>query len=151
MLQTGFISTAPLFLDLSTLYYIILPFLLFTSIGYAIKHEYKKHIISQVFIFVITMVIIVLFEIGIRMNGGFVDLIKQSHLPYSPMMYFMVVHIIIAFTSICMWTYLVSSSYLSYKRGHLINHHAKLGRFTFVGLTLSCIMGVVIYYLLFIY
>ncbi len=151
MLQTGFLTaTAPLFLDLCTLYYFVLPFLLFASIRFAIKHEYKKHITSQIFIFTVTMIVIVIFETGIRMNGGFVGLIKQSTLPYAPMMYFMVVHIIIAFTSLCMWTYLISSSYVSFKKNALIKHHVILGRLTFIGIASSCIMGVVIYYLIFV-
>lgn len=151
MLQPGFLTaTAPLFLDLCTIYYFILPFLLFASIRYAIKGDYKKHIASQILIFIITMTVIVIFETGIRMNGGFVGLIKQSTLPYIPMMYFMVVHIIIAFTSLCLWTYLISSSYISFRKNGLIQHHAMLGRLTFTGIASSCIMGVVIYLLLFV-
>jgi len=151
LLQTGFFSSAPIFLDIATIYYFLLPFLLFASIRYAIKGEYKKHIKSQLVIFVITMIVIVFFEVGIRMNGGFVDLVKQSGLPFKPMMYFLVVHIIIAFTSVCMWWYLIVTSFVSHKRGELISYHAKLGHLTFAGIAFTCIAGVLIYYLLFIY
>ena len=152
MFQIGFISSkAPLFMDLSTIYYFFLPFLLFYSIRYAIKKEYKKHIISQGIIFVLSMIILILFEIGIRINGGFIDLIAESQLPYKPMMSFLVFHIIVAFSSTCCWCYLIVSSYNSYKKNNLIKHHVMLGRFTFVGITATCFMGIVIYYLLFIF
>ena len=53
--EPGFFGTAaPLYLDLATSYFFILPFLILYSISYAIKKQYKKHYISQFVIIVIT-------------------------------------------------------------------------------------------------
>ena len=68
----GFLGTdAPLYMDIATIYFAILPFLLAFSIFYAVKKQYKKHFISQFIILSTTLYIVVLFEIGLRISGGF--------------------------------------------------------------------------------
>ena len=61
----GFLGTsAPFYLDLATVYFAFLPFLMAFSIYFAVKKEYKKHFISQAIILGTTLVIVVIFEIG---------------------------------------------------------------------------------------
>jgi len=151
LLEKGFLFTkAPLFLDIATVYFFILPFLLFFSIRYAIRGNYKKHINSQIAIFIISMVMITFFEIGMRMEGGFFVLMKQSTFEYTPLLIFLLVHIIIATMTILSWIYLIFTSYTSYKKGELIAHHAKLGRFTVGGICITSTMGIMIYIAIFV-
>ena len=68
----GFLgTTAPFYLDLATVYFAVLPLLLAFSIYYAVKKEYKKHFVSQAIILGTTLIIVVIFEIGVRISGGF--------------------------------------------------------------------------------
>ncbi|OUR72228.1 hypothetical protein A9Q76_04220 [Arcobacter sp. 31_11_sub10_T18] len=152
MLEKGFLFTkAPLFLDIATVYFFILPFLLFFSIRYAIRGNYKKHINSQIAIFIISMVMITFFEIGMRMEGGFFALMKQSTFEYTPLFIFLLVHIIIATITIFSWIYLIYTSYVSYKKGELIAHHVKLARYTVGGICITSTMGIMIYLAIFVF
>jgi len=152
LLEKGFLFTkAPLFLDIATVYFFILPFLLFFSIRYAIKGNYKKHINSQIVIFIVSMVMIVFFEVGMRMEGGFFVLMDQSTFRYTPLLIFLLVHIIIATMTIVSWVYLIFTSYVSYKKGTLIAHHAKLARYTVGGICITSTMGIMIYLAIFVF
>ncbi|NQY94417.1 MAG: DUF420 domain-containing protein [Campylobacteraceae bacterium] len=152
MLEKGFLSTnAPLFLDIATVYFLILPFLLFISIRYAIKGKYKQHINSQIIIFSLSMIMIVFFEVGIRMYGGFNALMEESRFEYTPLLIFLLVHIVIASISVIAWIYLIITSYISYKKGKLISHHVRFARYTVFGICITSVMGIMIYYAMFLY
>lgn len=152
LFSKGFLGTAaPFYLDLATVYFAILPFLLAFSILYAIKKEYKKHFISQAIILSITLVIVVIFEIGIRISGGFVEYSKYSNISYDFMLVFLIIHILIAIAAVGGWLFLFISSYKQYKRNELDGKkHKKMGKAIFIALTISSIMGVCIYLFLFI-
>ena len=83
LFSEGFLGTsAPFYLDFATLYFALLPFLLAFSIYLAAKKEYKKHFISQAIILGVTLVVVVIFEIGVRINGGFLEYSKNSNISY---------------------------------------------------------------------
>jgi putative membrane protein len=149
----GFLgTTAPFYLDLATIYFAILPFLLAFSIFYAVKKEYKKHFISQAVILSITLVIVVIFEIGIRISGGFVEYSKYSNISYDFMLIFLIIHILIAIAAVGGWLFLFISSYKQYKRNELnVKQHKKIGKAIFSALTISSIMGICIYLFLFVF
>jgi len=152
LLEKGFLFTkAPLFLDIATVYFFILPFLLFVSIRYAIRGNYKKHINSQIAIFIVSMIMVIVFEVGMRMEGGFFVLMEQSTFKYTPLLIFLLIHIIIATVSILSWIYLIFTSYISYKKGALIAHHAKLAKFTVGGICITSTMGIMIYVAIFVF
>jgi len=151
LLEKGFLFTkAPLILDITTVYFFILPFLLFYSIRYAVRGDYKKHINSQMMIFVVSMIMVIMFEVGMRMEGGFFVLMEQSTFKYTPLLIFLLVHIIIATMTILSWIYLIFTSYTSYKKGELISHHAKLARYTVGGICITSTMGIMIYIAIFV-
>lgn len=156
MFQSGFLGTnASFYMDFSTLYFTFLPFLLLFAIRYAIKKEYRKHLQSQITIFIITLIIIVIFEVGIRIEDGFVHFAKHSLLPFSTLFTFLVIHIIIAVLSLVLWAYLIANTYKYYSReqfsSSLINSHKRLGKILFLALSLSSMMGVLMYIFLFVY
>ena len=151
--STGFLGTsAPFYLDLATVYFAILPFLLAFSIYFAVKKEYKKHFISQAIILGTTLTIVVIFEIGIRISGGFLEYSKYSNISFDFMLIFLTIHILIAIAAVGGWLFLFISSYKNYKNNLLDGKkHRKIGKAIFVALTISSIMGICIYTFLFVF
>ena len=153
LFSKGFLGTsAPFYLDLATVYFAILPFLLAISIFFAIKKHYKKHFISQAVILGVTLFIVVIFEIGIRISGGFIEYSKYSNISYDFMLFFLIIHILIAIAAVAGWLFLFISSYKQYKSNTLnVTSHKKIGKAIFTALSISSIMGVCIYFFLFIF
>lgn len=149
----GFLgTTAPLYLDIATVYFAILPYLLAYSIYLAIKKEYKKHFISQSIILATTLIVVLIFEIGIRISGGFLEYSKYSNISYNFLLIFLVIHIIIAIAAIAGWLFLFISTYKDYKNDTLdAKKHSKIGKSIFVALSISSIMGIFMYLFLFVF
>lgn len=154
MFATGFLGTsAPFYMDLSTLYFAVLPVLLGIGIRFAVKKEYEKHYRMQLGTFILTLLVVVLFEIGVRVSGGFIGFMENSHANYTFMVVFMIVHIAIAIVSVVLWAALIYGAVKRHKieGGSLPKSHKKVGKLVFAGLSITAIMGVMIYYFLFIY
>jgi putative membrane protein len=151
--EKGFLGTsAPIYLDITTIYFAILPFLLAFSIYFAIKKEYGKHFFSQAIILGLTLVIVVIFEICIRISGGFLEYSKYSNISFEFMIVFLTIHILIAIAAIGGWLFLFISSYKDYKNNSFNgNKHKKIGKAIFFALTISSIMGIFIYLFLFVF
>jgi putative membrane protein len=149
----GFLGTnAPFYMDIATVYFAILPFLLAFSIFYAVKKQYKKHFISQAIILCLTLYIVVLFEIGLRISGGFMEYSKYSNISFDFMLVFLVIHIFIAIAAMGGWIFLFISSYKQYKRNELDGKkHKKIGKAIFASLTITSIMGIFMYLFLFVF
>lgn len=151
--EKGFLgTTAPFYLDLTTVYFAVLPFLLAFSIYFAIKKEYRKHFISQAIILGITLIIVVIFEICIRISGGFLEYSKYSNVSFDFMLIFLTIHILIAIAAVGGWLFLFISSYKDYKNNTFDGEkHKRIGKAIFISLTISSIMGVFIYLFLFVF
>ena len=150
--EPGFLGTkALMYMDIVTLYFAILPFLLGFSFYQAIRGNSKLHYQSQFIILAVTIVMVLIFEIGVRLTGGFVEYAKQSPLSYDFLLLFLVVHIFIALMAVGGWIYLIIATYKSYQNGILENSdkHRKMGKWIFAALTLTSIMGCSIYLFLF--
>ena len=153
MFSTGFLgTTAPLYLDIITIYFALLPFLLFFSISYAIKKDFKKHYYSQVIVFAVTLIVVVYFEVGVRISGGIVEFMKSANISYIFMIPYLIVHVSIALVSVIVWAALIYGGIKNYilEKKDIPSSHAKFGRYVFLGMTISSFMGVGIYYFLFI-
>jgi len=153
LFSNGFLgTTAPFYLDLATVYFAILPFLLAFSIFLAVKKRYKQHFISQAIILGTTLIIVVIFEIGVRISGGFLEYSKYSNVSFDFMLVFLIIHILIAIAAVGGWIFLFISSYKAYKNNSLDgNKHKKIGKAIFTALTISSIMGIFIYLFLFVF
>lgn len=154
--QAGFLGTEALwFMDATTIYFAILPFLLLYSVQFAINNKYKEHLISQSIILSITLFIVVVFEVGVRLSGGFLQYAKQSVLPFDFLLSFLIVHIFIALFAVCGWLYLFISTLKLYKKDKLVSikksKHKKIGKAIFASLCLSSLMGIFIYIFLFVF
>jgi putative membrane protein len=150
--EPGFLGTkALMYMDIVTIYFALLPFLLAFSIYQAIRGNIKFHYQSQFIILAITIVMVLIFEIGVRITGGFVEYAKQSPLSYDFLLIFLVIHILIALFAVGGWIYLLISTYKSYQNGSIENRmkHRKIGKWIFTALTVTSIMGCSIYLFLF--
>jgi len=153
MFELGFLGTkAALYMDVVTLYFGILPFLLAFSIVYAVKGNYKLHFQSQISILILTIIMVLVFEVGVRVSGGFLEFAKDSSYSFDFLVSFLIVHVIIAVAAVIGWIYLVVTSYKAYKAGDTegMRKHKKMGRAIFGAMTVTSIMGVMIYFFLFV-
>ncbi len=153
MFELGFLGTrAAFYMDLVTVYFAILPFLLALSIRQAVIGNISMHYKSQMAILALTVVMVLIFEIGVRISGGFSEYVKASPVSYDFLLFFLLVHILVAFLSVVGWIYLIVTSYRTYvKEGREgMKKHRKMGKWIFASLTLTSIMGCSIYVFLFL-
>ncbi len=152
--EPGFMGTrAPLYLDIVGVFFFLLPFMLFFSIRCAVKGEIKKHFISQVVIFVLTLVFVVVFETGMRLAGGFQEYMKSSPVSYSFFITFLIIHVLVAIATFNLWSYQLITSVKAYRKGTLTGEvaakHKKLARILVLGIFITILQGIGIYYFLF--
>jgi len=150
--EPGFLGTrAAFYMDIVTLYFAILPFLLAFSIRQAVIGKITLHYKSQMVILALTVVMVLIFEIGVRLGGGFVEYVKLSSVSYDFLLLFLAVHILIALLAVGGWIYLMITSYQTYiKEGKDgMEKHRRMGKWIFAALTLTSVMGCSIYLFLF--
>jgi putative membrane protein len=155
MFQAGFLGTrAPLFMDEFIVVVALLPFLIGASIWFAIKESYKLHRIMQTLLFVITLGILIYFEYGIQVGGGFSHYIKDSSINPDFAYKFLIFHIIIASITLVMWAFIVHFATADRKRralpGLYSNAHKKSGRRVAFMILLTSLTGIGVYWMLFI-
>jgi len=153
--EPGFMGTrAPMYLDIVGVFFFLLPFLMFFSIRYAVKGEIKKHLYSQATIFVLTLIFVVVFETGMRLQGGFSEYIKNSSVNYTFFITFLIIHILVAIATFNLWSYQLITSVKGYRAGTLKigtgQRHKKLAKILVAGIFITIAQGVGIYYFLFI-
>jgi len=154
MFEVGFLGTkALMYMDIITIYFALLPLFLTSAIYMAVKKKYKLHYKMQVSIFILTLIIIAIFEVGVRISGGFSAFMEQSNANYSYMLIFLVIHVLVAILSVVLYSTLIYSSTRQYifKKEPFATNHKKMGQVVFFGMTLTSIMGILIYYFLFMY
>ena len=154
-LDAGFLGTrAAFYMDAVGVYFVLIPLLLAFSIRFARKKQFKSHYQAHIAVYTLTMAVVILFEVGVRLSGGFTEFIKQS--PVNPTFFvtFLIVHIVIALVTIGAWTYQVIVSYKAFKHGQLTGkraqHHRLIGKLIFTGMLITVLMGGSIYYFLFV-
>ena len=154
--QAGILGTkAALYMDLATIYFALLPFLVFYSITFAIRKMYTQHYQSQIFILFITIVMVLIFEVGVRLGGGYFEFIKHSSISFSFMSIFLTIHIIIALITVVAWVYLIVKSLKDYRQfgveAKFFKKHKIFARFVFLGITITSVMGCSVYIFLFMW
>lgn len=151
LFEVGFLGTkAPFFIDLITSFFILLPFFVLYSIFYAKNGLYEKHIKLQIYLFTITIILSTVFEVLIRINGGFFTYSETSMMDTELLKYYFFIHIIIATITLVFWFYLILISIKSYKKNGLIKRHIILGNFVFYAICATSIMGTIMYMFLFL-
>jgi putative membrane protein len=148
MFETGFFGTrAPIFMDVVTLIVALLPFLVAGAIYFAKNQKYKLHAISQVIIFAFSTIVVVYFEIGVRMVGGFESFMQESGVSYNYAFIVLVFHIVISVITLILWAKTIFTAKKQVKQ----NKHKSSGMMTFVGIVMTSLTGIWVYFLMFVY
>ena len=148
MFKAGFLGTrAPFFMDLVTLIVSLLPFLVAVAIFFARKRQYKTHAYLQIIIFAFSVIVLSYFEYGVRVAGGFKAFMQESSVSYGYAFVVLVFHIVIATAAVIFWGYTI------FRAKKLIeqNRHPRAGFITFVGIVLTSLTGIWVYFLMFVY
>ncbi len=147
------LTRAPLFMSLVTLYFIFLPFLIYYASKLARKGRIVRHYKMQIAILIFSILIVFIFEVGVRVSSGFFEYVKLTMIPYNFLSKFLLVHIFIASISLLGWIYLIVKSYISFKknRSFFETKHKIVGILVFLGISISSIMGFATYVFLFMF
>lgn len=156
LFTSGFLGTrAPLFMDIVSVIVAVLPFLIFGAISLAKKGNYHAHESVQKLLFMISVIVVGFFEYGVRMEGGYKNLMEGSSVSHDYLLYVLIFHIIISVTTLILW---VMTLYYAkrYKKqstlpGLYSESHKKAGQRTFIGIILTMLTGAWVYSLLFIF
>ncbi|PHS58512.1 MAG: hypothetical protein COB17_02765 [Sulfurimonas sp.] len=148
MFLPGFLGTrAPFFMDVVTLIVAILPLLIAGAISLARNKYYKAHAYVQVFIFAFSVIVLIYFEIGVRMAGGFNAFMEDSSVSYKYAFIVLIFHIIISVTTLIYW----SKTIFTVKKQLKAGTHKKSGLKTFIGVVAISLTGIWVYLLMFIF
>lgn len=148
MFQAGFLGTrAPIFMDVVTLIVAILPLLLMSVVMLAKLEKYELHAKSQMILFTISAAVLIYFEYGVRIVGGFEFFMKESGVNHNYAFIVLVFHIAIAVITLIFWL----TTLLMAKRQLQLNKHKQAGKLTFIGVSLTSLTGIWVYLLMFVY
>jgi len=155
MFEVGFLGTrAPLFMDVVTIFFALTPFLVGYSIFLAIQGKYKLHLQTQLSVFILAMAMVVVFEVGMRIDGGFNAYMKESSWSYNAVLIYLVTHIIFALLTVVAWGITIYSAYKIYREegcsSPYFKLHRKRARWVFLAIIINSIMGASLYPILFI-
>ena len=153
MFELGFLGTkAAMYMDIVTIYFGLVPFMLIFSIIQAIKKKYQLHYKMQLFTFILTILMVIIFEVGVRLDGGLNAFMKTSTVDYNFMAILMVIHIIIAVVTVVLWSIILYGAIKKFKveKVSVDHNHKFFGKIVFLGMSITSALGISIYYLLFI-
>lgn len=148
MLEVGFLGTkAPFFMDFATVMVALLPFLMIIGISLTVLRN-KAHSIAQAVLFIVSVVVLICFEIGVRVGGGFEVLMEDSSISHDYAYIVLIAHILVSlFTMfIFAFTLIKAKKYVHENE----QKHTKMGNITFFGVIFISISGVWVYRLLFV-
>ena len=156
LFSSGFLGTrAPLFMDIVSVIVFFLPFLIFGAISLAKNNKYRAHESVQKLLFIVSVIVVSFFEYGVRMEGGYKNLMEGSSVSHDYLLYVLIFHIIISVVTLILW---VMTLYYGrrYKKqstlpGLYSDTHKKDGVRTFIGIILTMLTGAWVYALLFVY
>lgn len=156
MFAQGFLGTrAPFFMDFVTLIVAFLPVLVYGAILLARKKMFITHAIVQNIIFVVSVIVVTYFELGVRVGGGFDAFMSDSSVSYTYALVVLVMHIIISVVTLFYWIRTIFSGNYEIIKGLLPGRaslsHKSIAIKTFIGIVLTSLSGIWVYLLLFVY
>jgi len=156
MFAQGFLGTrAPFFMDVVTLIVAFLPMIVYFSILLAKARRYKLHALSQNLIFLVSVIVIGYFELGVRVGGGFDAFMEGSEVPHMYALVVLLLHILISVITLFYWSYTVLRANVTfYKKlipGVESKIHKNLAAKSYFGIIFTSFSGVWVYLLLFVY
>ncbi|MEN8304565.1 MAG: DUF420 domain-containing protein [Campylobacterota bacterium] len=156
MFAEGFLGTrAPFFMDFVTLIVAFLPVLVYGAILLARKKMFMAHTVVQNIIFVVSVIVVTYFEIGVRVGGGFDAFMSGSSVEYTYAFVVLILHIIIAVATLFYWIRTIFSGNYEFVKGLLPGpasmSHREIAIKTFIGIIFTSFSGIWVYLLLFVY
>lgn len=154
MFSNGFLGTrAPLFMDVVTLIVALLPLLIYTAIIFAKKRMFKLHAFAQNVIYVVSVIVVLYFEYGVRVGGGFDTFVNDAEVSYTYALFVLVFHIAIAVATFAYWTLTLLKANSWMKQGlipgKISSTHKLMAIKSFVGIVLTSATGIWVYISLF--
>jgi len=151
----GFLGTRALFLmDVGVLFLALLPILLGLSILTAINGQYRLHKFTQSILFFLTLFFLALFAYVVHYQQGFDSLMSSSSINSNQAFYFLVLHVIVAMTTMVMWFIALLYAKADRKRralpGVYSQSHRKTGWRICLGICLVSLTSVGLYWILFV-
>lgn len=148
MFQAGFFGTrAPFFMDFVTFIVAALPLLMMSIIMLARAKKYKLHGILQGVLYIVSVIVVVYFEYGVRVGGGFDFFMQDSGVEFTYALVVLIFHIMVALITLLIWTRALVMSKKHIEAGT----HKSEGRKTFVGVVLTSFTGIWVYMLMFVF
>ncbi len=142
LLGKGFLGfNAPLFMDLTLIIVAPLPFLMAFGIYLAKAKFIKLHKIFQSTLFIITLIVLAIFEYLIRKIGGFNAF--DLNIDRDIFITVLIIHIIIAIVTIVFW-------FITILKSSNVKMHKIYAIFTFYGIIFTTISAILVYLLLFV-
>lgn len=140
-------TRAPLFMDIVSVIVATLPFLMLGIIALARKKNYKLHALLQGVLFVVSVLVLTFFEIGVRFVGGFKSFMEGSGVGHDYAFIVLVFHIMVSVITLIIWT----TTLFMAKKQLQLGKHKRAGWLTFVGVSLTMLTGGWVYLILFVY
>lgn len=155
MFSNGFLGTrAPLFMDVVTIIVAILPLLIYSAMMLARKGLYKLHAFAQNVIYVVSVIVVLYFEYGVRVGGGFNTFASDAEVSYTYALFVLIFHIAIAVATFGYWTLTVLRANRWMRNGEIPgimgNTHKLMAIKSFVGIIFTSMTGIWVYITLFI-
>jgi putative membrane protein len=156
LFQPGFLGTrAPLFMDIVSVIVLLLPFLIYGAIMLAKQENYTAHEKVQKLLFIVSVLVVGFFEYGVRMEGGYKNLMEGSSVSHDYLLYVLIFHIMISVVTLVLWIITLYRGNRDKKQSTLPGlssaSHKKDGQRTFVGIILTMLTGAWVYMLLFVF
>ena len=101
----------------------------------------------QGILFVVSVLVVTFFEIGVRFVGGFKSFMEGSHVGHDYAFIVLIFHIMVSVITLIIWT----TTLLMAKKQLQLNKHKRAGWLTFVGVCMTVLTGAWVYMILFVY
>ena len=156
MFEAGFLGTrSPFFMDFVTLLVAVLPLLVYGAILLAKKKMYKTHMFVQNIIFIVALVVVAYFEVGVRVGGGFDAFMEGSGVAYTYALIVLLLHILIAVVMLFYWGLAIINGNIDFKKGRLPGYasrsHKIVAYKAYLAIIFTSFSGIWVYLLLFVY
>jgi putative membrane protein len=148
MYGAGFFGTrSPMFMDIVSLIVTFLPFLMLGIIALAKMKNYKLHALFQGILYVISVLVVTFFEIGVRVVGGFSKFMEESGVEHNYAVIVLLFHIAVSVMTLIIWT----TTLFMAKKQLQLGKHKRAGWLTFTGVLMTSLTGAWVYMLMFVY
>ena len=151
----GFWGTAaPLHMDVMVSFLAILPLLSGISIFLAMRQHLLLHQFTQFLLFVVTVVAVLFFSYVAYDTNTFEHVTQRSSVDHGLIVLALITHGIILFSTLLLWMFALIYALSDRKRralpGLYSQSHAKAGKRVFMGIFLTALSAVGLYWMLFL-